>query len=660
MGVQFTKEELETSVRIPFKVESELKYNITELLNRCGIFHTIISRRKTATSLEHKFRSGKYGGEKKIQDIVGIRVILYYQDDITICRHLFDEAFGEGDWVTSENDDDSFTATKTNGVFRLPDYLIDQINPSAWDMSIDQTFEIQIRTAYFEGWHEVEHDLRYKYQDIWEGATYKKYSRQLNSIIATLELCDDSMITTLENFSHELYREERWDEMLRMHYRIRMTDQELYPELYEVFSADSKAYGKKLYKCSREKLILQLANIRRVIPISVNMVVAVLNDTVFHDGSETYMKVRDIMKKHNVFHDGAFESVRTPVEVVLSPLKEYPIFRNKVLVRGGEDIFEEISSVVYQWATSKYGSIFPGMEEAVSGCLYRQSGYMLEIAYDPKNRTMRMYSSHLANDVPCRTWDTTAIITPGEDEKSIWLEARNSIMDRDRVSEQERLSGFGIPSFYKRICSHQKYEIWDVAKYLSYAQTRFLVKNEKQAEDFSHLISSEKRNSPVVLVVSPCEENDPEKLNEEWIGNYTVFRLARTFSNYGHIYTGFYDAVQPVLERFFEKNESLLKAEGPIPALENVKTNHYFGCYLFRPSGEVTYYSPSFVENCTYNRNYGAQLGHNFSSVVSGQECFQFMLIDEIHRNMGIIWENNRSKHVKKTISLEQKPIVEE
>ena len=49
---------------------------------------------------------------------------------------------------------------------------------------------------FFEGWHEIEHDMRYKtnFADdaFWKGNP--DLSRILNCIVANLELCDWSMI----------------------------------------------------------------------------------------------------------------------------------------------------------------------------------------------------------------------------------------------------------------------------------------------------------------------------------------------------------------------------------------------------------------------------------------------------------------------------------
>lgn len=64
--------------------------------------------------------------------------------------------------------DKVFMPTRLNLIFRMDDFCsrelvnvlkdIDGIDSSL----IDCTYEIQLRTVLSEGWHEVEHDLRYK------------------------------------------------------------------------------------------------------------------------------------------------------------------------------------------------------------------------------------------------------------------------------------------------------------------------------------------------------------------------------------------------------------------------------------------------------------------------------------------------------------------
>ena len=96
-------------------------------------------------------------------------------------------------------------------------------------MYIDDTFEIQIKTMFFEGWHEIEHDMRYKGEELWKN--YKGFSRYFNSILATLELCDKSMVTLFEDLGHSLYKSGRWSDMIKSHFRLKLGEGQLYPEV---------------------------------------------------------------------------------------------------------------------------------------------------------------------------------------------------------------------------------------------------------------------------------------------------------------------------------------------------------------------------------------------------------------------------------------------
>ena len=184
--VVYTKEEIEARVQVPAIVEVELKHLVEERLKQSGLYYRLFSRIKTADSLERKYQIKDYNEEKKIQDLVGLRVDVYFEDDLRICRRMLEQIFSLVEWAESEQKEVEFKPVKINGVFRLPYYLKQQISPETWDMCIDDTVEIQIKTVFFEGWHEIEHDMKYKGGELWIGKD--RFSRYFNSILATLEL----------------------------------------------------------------------------------------------------------------------------------------------------------------------------------------------------------------------------------------------------------------------------------------------------------------------------------------------------------------------------------------------------------------------------------------------------------------------------------------
>ena len=69
-------------------------------------------------------RPGTENQDKKMQDLIGIRIILYYADDVEIVKNFLDTIFSmPGVWNTTEANEYEFRAMKINGIFKLPGYL---------------------------------------------------------------------------------------------------------------------------------------------------------------------------------------------------------------------------------------------------------------------------------------------------------------------------------------------------------------------------------------------------------------------------------------------------------------------------------------------------------------------------------------------------------
>ena len=316
--VIYTKEELAAKVKVPAIVEQDLKRIISDRLEQCGLYYRCFSRIKTASSMAHKFALKDYGAEnKKLQDLVGVRINLYFDDDVEICQNIVENTFDVIGWSTSERSEEEFKPTKLNGVCRLPEYLRSEISTETWDMYIDDTFEIQIKTMFFEGWHEIEHDMRYKGEELWKN--YKGFSRYFNSILATLELCDKSMVTLFEDLGHSLYKSGRWSDMIKSHFRLKLGEGQLYPEVAKLLDEDCdqqvENLAKRIYKTSKQTLVDQLLHRSRKVPINVNTIIALLNDSQFHDS-----RLTAIFKERDVYNDGREESLGESWHYEMKPL----------------------------------------------------------------------------------------------------------------------------------------------------------------------------------------------------------------------------------------------------------------------------------------------------------------------------------------------------
>ena len=101
----------------------------------------------------------------------------------------------------------NFEALRKNMVCRMPpaqvivfNDFINSLNEGSEYRLVDSTFEIQFRTTLSEGWHEVDHVLRYKCKDDWVGSEME--SRMLNGIYATLETSDRALKALFDDPSH--------------------------------------------------------------------------------------------------------------------------------------------------------------------------------------------------------------------------------------------------------------------------------------------------------------------------------------------------------------------------------------------------------------------------------------------------------------------------
>ena len=146
------------------QIAGKLTSDISELLSRSGIMFRIFSRVKSESSIRKKLEH-KYAGKKlQLQDMIGIRIVVYFQDDVDALALYY----SVGDIVKTsidEFDSSTFRPQRLNITSRIPAEMTEAFMsaiPENYRDRIDPTYEVQIRTVFSEGWHEVEHDLRYK------------------------------------------------------------------------------------------------------------------------------------------------------------------------------------------------------------------------------------------------------------------------------------------------------------------------------------------------------------------------------------------------------------------------------------------------------------------------------------------------------------------
>ena len=84
-----------------------------------------------------------------------------------------------------------------------------------------------------------------------------------------------------------------------------MGEASLYPEVASLLDEDEQQVenlAKRIYKTSKQTLVEQLLRRSRKIPINVNTIIALLNDSQFHDS-----RLTAIFKARDVYNDGREE-----------------------------------------------------------------------------------------------------------------------------------------------------------------------------------------------------------------------------------------------------------------------------------------------------------------------------------------------------------------
>lgn len=243
-------------------IERRIKEKLVNELSRTGLLFRIFSRVKDNNSIKDKFSRKNYHGEGKLmQDLIGFRIITYFNDDLKIIVDLCEKLFGKIELIYDEPDTEIFKPLRKNMVCKFPkeqSEYFDEIKAENDDYSfIEDTFEIQFRTTLSEGWHEVDHLMRYKCKPDWEELTNE--SRMLNGIYASLETNDQALKALFDDIAHLHYKAKRWEAMMRNKLRLRFSLQGLDSDI-SIYLNDNIKIGRKIYKLDRNTVIKNYVN----------------------------------------------------------------------------------------------------------------------------------------------------------------------------------------------------------------------------------------------------------------------------------------------------------------------------------------------------------------------------------------------------------------
>ncbi|KTD96180.1 hypothetical protein [Pseudoalteromonas sp. H71] len=265
-------------------ISQEIQSELVETLNQMGIMYRIFGRVKDSVSLKSKLaRDINYGVTKYLQDLIGIRIVLYFADDIKIVHEAISRVFHERekDQSIDNMNATTFKPVRYNLIYDVPEEKDYELSPDI-QKKVDKTFELQIRTVLSEGWHEVEHDLRFKYQDDW--TQFPTESRMLNGVYASLETNEWNMIKILEEIAYGHYKRKNWEAMIRQKFRLRLAKTSLNDDIISILN-DNVNLAKKFYRIDRVKIISLFNEKKFDYPINVNNIIYFSNILIVKDKS---------------------------------------------------------------------------------------------------------------------------------------------------------------------------------------------------------------------------------------------------------------------------------------------------------------------------------------------------------------------------------------
>lgn len=252
-------------------IGSTIADDIRNIIDSLCIHYRLHWRIKESDSLKDKIKSkgdGYYSFEgKKVQDIIGFRITTYFYDDVKILWDIFRTKYQIIDEEYDTEKVNIFAPLRKNMVCKMPKDLStmhQSLTKSDDNYALtDDTFEIQFRSTFSEGWHEIDHALRYKCKDDWSG--YEDEERFFNGTFAALESIDRMLKSLFEDLAYNHYKQKNWEAMLRTKFRLHFHKT---PFSLSAYLDNNPDLAKIIIRCDRESILTTMARYNIYIPMN--------------------------------------------------------------------------------------------------------------------------------------------------------------------------------------------------------------------------------------------------------------------------------------------------------------------------------------------------------------------------------------------------------
>ena len=568
-------------------VKMSLLNTLVTKLNNAGIYFNSTSRIKSESSLLHKLETGKYSmqeGGRKIQDIIGIRINLFYLEDMDICEKILEETFLLDNWSKTKNEENKFEAQKCNGVFRIPSKYLRNIPASVWNKPFDQTFEVQLRTVLFEGWHEIEHEMRYKYKlgsdsketDLWTG--HEDLSRVMNSIIANLELCDWSIMQIFNSINDSQYKEKNWENAIRSKYRLRITQDPLKPELREYLDNNPDIVA-QFHTVSKRELVEILLNKKYHKELTPDRVIYLINKEIVHN--EYISRLLD--KEQFV------PAVRPEVKTEIKPMVPNVVYSHRVGIPAAG--YDKACEIIYKWVREHISMVFPQMPEELTSVDYSTIGYKVYITYEAGE--FHMDFQHISNSEAGVIWHVTVDMVSAGDIYDVNVE---NICETINVKERR----YSRPKFMK-----------DMFNQVGFVDAGIVMEEGSSPEEISYdklnaIVESPDRYMPIIVIVKPDEIPDWAIDCDGYILRTDM--LKKTLNGLCHVYLCSGDC-----KKRYEEEYGKESVDGGVMMWE--KNSNY----------------PIFYSMDIINQSFFEEVNHSINENVEYEKSFRYSLREQVH-----------------------------